>query len=103
MWRTTPGQAYRLRQFDDPAGMEVVVYNDVTGATHLLGEAAVHLIQVLRCGPASTADLCIALGAALGCEPDAGLEDDTEAVLAQLAAWFLVERVERAPGAANRV
>ena len=93
MWRTTPGQAYRLRQFTDPEGTEFVVYNDLTGATHLLGEAAVHLIQVLRVGPAASADLCTALAAALECERDASLEHDTDAVLSQLAAFFLIERV----------
>jgi PqqD family protein of HPr-rel-A system len=92
MWRTTPGQAYRLRPFDDPAGIEYVIYNDLTGATHLLGEAAVHLIQVLRCGPASSADLCAALAVALECEADASLAADTEALLAQLADYFLIER-----------
>lgn len=93
MWRTTPGQAFRLRQFDDPGGIEFVIYNDLTGATHLLGEAAVHLIQVLRCGPAASADLCAALAAALECERDDDLARDTEALLAQLADFFLIERV----------
>lgn len=92
MWRTTSGQAYRLRQFDDPAGIEFVIYNDLTGATHLLGEAAVHLIQVLRCGPATSADLCAALAAALECERDESLARDTDVLLAQLADFFLIER-----------
>ncbi len=92
MWRTTPGQAFRLRQFNDPAGTESVVYNDLTGATHLLGEAAVHLIQVLRVGPATSADLCTALAAALECERDDSLARDTDAVLEQLAGFFLIER-----------
>ncbi len=92
MWRTTPGQAFRLRQFNDPAGPEFVVYNDLTGATHLLGEAAVHLIQVLRVGPATSADLCTALAAALECERDDSLARDADAVLEQLAGFFLIER-----------
>jgi PqqD family protein of HPr-rel-A system len=92
MWRTTPGQAFRLRQFNDPDGTQFVLYNDLTGATHLLGEAAVHLLQVLRCGPADESGLCAALATALGCERDATLEADTQAVLAQLAGLFLIER-----------
>lgn len=91
MWRTTPGQAFRLRQFHDPASSEFVLFNDLTGATHLLGEAAMHLIQVLRCGPAATGALCDALAAALGDTRDAEFDADTEAVLAQLATLFLIE------------
>lgn len=91
MWRTLPGQAYRLRQFDDPEGVEYVIYNDLTGATHLLGEAAVHLLQVLRVGPATTGPLCAALATALGCPRDAAFDADAGAVLAQLAACHLIE------------
>lgn len=69
-----------------------MLYNDLSGATHLLGEAAIHLIQVLRCGPATDASLGAALAAALGCEQDAGLADDTAALLSQLAGLFLIER-----------
>lgn len=91
MWRTTPGQAFRLRQFQDPASREFVLYNDLTGATHLLGEAAMHLIQLLRCGPAASAPLCEALATALGETRDEAFDADTEAVLAQLAGLFLIE------------
>lgn len=93
MWRTTPGQAFRLRQFNDPASGEFVLYNDLTGATHLLGEAAMHLIQVLRCGPAASASLYAALATALGETRDPGFDAEAGEVLSQLAALFLIEEV----------
>ncbi|QYF95051.1 HPr-rel-A system PqqD family peptide chaperone [Massilia sp. PAMC28688] len=92
MWRTMPGQAFRLRQFNHPDGIQFVLYNDLSGATHLLGEAAVHLLQVLRCGPADDSSLSAALATALGCAHDAALVDDTAALLSQLAGLFLIER-----------
>lgn len=91
MWRTMPGQAFRLRQFNDPAG-ECVLYNDLSGATHLLGEAAMHLIALLRCGPAASDSLYDALATALDQTRDAQFDADAGAVLAQLGAMFLIEQ-----------
>ena len=87
MWRISAGQALRFRQFDD----EAVLYNDLSGDTHLLGAEALHLLSVLQHGPAAQAALLASLADALGCAPDAALGAETDAVLASLAGYFLIE------------
>ena len=89
MWRITPGQVLRFRQFDE----EFVVYNDLSGDTHLLGDSAMHLLSVLQHGPASRADLLASLAAALECTPDAAFDEEADALLATLAGFFLIEYV----------
>lgn len=87
MWRITPGQALRFRQFDD----EFVLYNDLSGDTHLLGDSAMHLLGELQRGPATRAALMASLAAALECAPgDATLEAELDALLAALAGYFLI-------------
>lgn len=87
MWRITPGQNLGFRQFDD----EFVVYNDLSGDTHLLGDSAMHLLSVLQCGPATRAGLHASLAAALECDPDAAFAEQADALLATLAGFFLIE------------
>ena len=86
-WRITPGQALRFRQFDD----EFVLYNDLSGDTHLLGDSGMHMLSVLQHGPAARTALLASLAAALACAPDAALEVETDALLASLAGFFLIE------------
>jgi PqqD family protein of HPr-rel-A system len=57
MWCVIPGQLLRYRRWDDDA----VLYNDLSGATHLIGPAALCLLDTLRSGPASDAALFAAL------------------------------------------
>lgn len=78
-WRIAPGQQLALRGWDG----EYVLYNDLSGDTHLLGEAAVALLRRLQQAPAPAAALCDA------CE-DAGA-DEVLALLAQLQSLHLVE------------
>lgn len=89
MWRVTPGQALRLRQFDDG----YVLYNDLSGDTHLLADSAIDLLAALQLGPASSAALCEALAGAMERVRDPGFDIEVEALLAQLSAFFLVEAV----------
>ena len=89
MWRITPGQALRFRQFDD----EIVLFNDLSGDTHLLGDAAMHLLSVLQHGPATRAALFASLSEALGCSPDPAFDSDADALLASLAGYFLIDAV----------
>ena len=84
MWRITPGQALRLRQYDD----QVVLFNDLSGDTHLLGDAAVQLLAVLQQGPASEAALLAALADG---GPDPELAAALGPLLASLAGFFLIE------------
>jgi PqqD family protein of HPr-rel-A system len=82
MWRVIPGQRLVSREWDG----EAVLYNDLSGSTHLLDGAALDLLQVLREGPADSA----ALSALLAERFDAGggdlasLIDDMLAALARL-------------------
>ena len=87
MWQLKPGQAFRFRQYDD----EFVLYNDLSGATHLLADSAMHLLSVLQQGPRSGEDLGAALAQALDCPRDAVVDDQAGAVVAQLAAYCLIE------------
>jgi len=89
MWRLTPGQVLRFRQFDDG----LVLYNDLSGDTHLLGDDATHVLSVLQQGPAQADALLDSLADALGAARDDAFERDAAAMLAQLAGFFLIERV----------
>ncbi len=87
MWHLTPGQSFRLLRFDD----EFVLFNDLSGDTHLLGDAAVHILSVLQQGgPASSDVLVGSLAAALECAREPGFEAEAAEVLAQLAAFSLI-------------
>lgn len=57
MWRVIPGQSLRYRQWED----EAVLYNDLSGATHLLGPAALCLLEALRAAPGNAGALIAAL------------------------------------------
>jgi PqqD family protein of HPr-rel-A system len=86
MWRITPGQALRFRQFDD----EIVLYNDLSGDTHLLGDSAMHILSELQRAPASRAALVLSLAAALDCPQDGAFDEEADALLATLAGYFLI-------------
>jgi PqqD family protein of HPr-rel-A system len=87
MWDITPGQSLRFRQFDD----EFVLYNDLSGDTHLLSDAAMHLLSVLQHGPASRQALCASLATALESASDPAFEAEADAMLATLAGFFLIQ------------
>ncbi len=85
MWRVRPGQALRHRGWDG----EFVLYNDLSGDTHLIGEAALAVLLALARGPATAA----ALEAALA-EPEADSASAAGALdelLASLRTLHLVE------------
>jgi PqqD family protein of HPr-rel-A system len=86
MWRIAPGQALRFRQFDD----EFVLYNDLSGDTHLLGDSAMHILSDLQRGPADASALTASLAAALECPHDIAFDDEAAALLATLASYFLI-------------
>ena len=88
MWQLKAGQAFTFRQYDD----EFVLYNNLSGATHLLADGAVHLLSVLQLGPQSGEDLCAALARALDCPADAQFARQSAAIIDQLAALALICR-----------
>ncbi|WP_432377753.1 HPr-rel-A system PqqD family peptide chaperone [Duganella sp. P38] len=81
MWRVSGGQQLRHRVW----APECVLYNDLSGDTHVLGADALALLLQLRACPASEADLARLLGYG---DDDAALA----ALLAQLENLSLVER-----------
>jgi PqqD family protein of HPr-rel-A system len=56
-WRVCPGQALHCREWDD----EVVLYNDLSGSTHLLDGAAFDLLLTLQVQPADPVTLAATL------------------------------------------
>lgn len=91
MWQLKPGQAFHFRQYQVDSGIEFVLYNDLSGATHLLEDSAMHLLSVLQQGPRSDGSLIDALALALGCPRDAAFDHDAGAAIAQLAAFSLIQ------------
>ena len=78
MWRLTPGQTLLHHAW----GSEVVLYNDISGDTHLLTEAACTLLCRLQDGPQDEAAL------ALSCAVDT---TTVESLLIDLEQLSLVE------------
>ena len=85
-WRLRPGQTLQYRQWDG----ECILYNDLSGDTHLLGEAALELLLALRRGPATQAALAAILQAGFEIDP-AELASETDALLRDLQHLHLVD------------
>jgi PqqD family protein of HPr-rel-A system len=88
-WRIAPGQTLRRRQWQG----EHVLYNDLSGDTHLLPDSTVHLLLALQQSAATAPALAALLAAQF--DADEGEIDAAavEALLAELAALALVEPV----------
>lgn len=86
MWQVIPGQSLIARQWDE----ELVLYNSLSGATHLLGLGAAVLLGVLQEGPASEAALADALRSefSLG---ESEVAAELPAMLARLAKLELIQ------------
>lgn len=80
IWRVVPGQQLAYRGWNG----EYVLYNSLSGDTHLLGEAALRLLQALDRRPASPPALAALLREEI---------EDTAGLLADLRALHLVEPV----------
>ena len=87
MWRIVPGQALLHRAWGD----EVVLYNNLSGDTHLLDQSAMELLETLHHGAADAAALARALRERCGLEDEPALEQIVADMLGQLAALTLVE------------
>jgi PqqD family protein of HPr-rel-A system len=83
MWQLMAGKSLASRGWDD----EYVVYNPLSGDTHLLGADAMQLLSQLSAGPADED----ALAQALHVEPDE--REGMAVMLGELAALFLIEPV----------
>ncbi|NNG24194.1 HPr-rel-A system PqqD family peptide chaperone [Telluria aromaticivorans] len=87
MWRVIPGQLLVHRCWDD----EAVLYNDLSGATHLLGPAALCVLEALRGGPAPDTALSAALLDEFEIDPSL-LHEELAGLLDSLARLDLIER-----------
>lgn len=83
-WHILPGQGLQYRQWDQ----EAVLFNDLSGDTHLLDADALALLLAVRDGAADLA----ALRAALGAEDDDEANAALASMLEQLAAISLIEQ-----------
>jgi PqqD family protein of HPr-rel-A system len=93
-WRLTRGQRLLHQCWDG----ECVLYNDLSGDTHLLDEFALALLEQLQAAPQSTAQLAASFHVDPDPEPaDGVLPEDSaamlHAVLDDLAALHLVESI----------
>jgi PqqD family protein of HPr-rel-A system len=86
-WRVTPGQHLAHRGWQD----EFVVYNNLSGDTHLIDGDTLALLTQLRLAPATVASLTQALGAGLPPDDLAALPDTLDAMLDSLQHLYLVE------------
>jgi PqqD family protein of HPr-rel-A system len=86
MWRVVPGQSLVFREWDG----EAVLYNDLSGNTHLLDGAAIDVLQALRQRPADAATLAAGLAGHFEASADE-LSLMIEDMLAGLATLDLVE------------
>jgi PqqD family protein of HPr-rel-A system len=86
MWRVVPGQLLACREWDG----EAVLYNDLSGDTHLLDGAAIDVLQALRSAPLDAAALARRLAERFNASPDE-LGAEIEDMLAELARLDLVE------------
>lgn len=93
-WHLLPGQRLEYRQWEQ----EAVLFNDLSGDTHLLDADALAVLLAVQGGAADLASLRLALGAQDDAGADAGADDDEEAdaalyaLLEQLASISLIER-----------
>lgn len=86
MWHVVPGQSLAFREWDGVA----VLYNDLSGNTHLLDGAAIEVLEALRPAPATAAMLASALADRIECDADE-LTTLIDELLAGLAGLDLVE------------
>lgn len=89
-----PGQLLERREWDG----EAVLFNDLTGATHLLSDIALWALDRLRAASLDAAALAQALAPMLeedaapdAAQPDAGLIADLAKLLDQLHKMHLIE------------
>lgn len=89
MWRLTTGQQLVHRAWDQ----EYVVFNDVSGDTHLLGELAFAVLQELAAGPAGPAALHDRMRTRLGISEEEMAAIDLAGLVETLRQLHLVEPV----------
>ena len=88
MWRLIDGQTLQQRRWGD----ETVLYNDLSGDTHLLGATAICLLQALQASAHDEATLVALVCAQLQVDADDTVVHETALLLASLCTLSLIER-----------
>jgi PqqD family protein of HPr-rel-A system len=89
-WQLMSDQALQLRCWDD----EFVVYNNLSGDTHLLGSAAAQILLKLQQAPSDAMTLAESLASSLRVEMmDEALAPQIAGLLADLNALALIEQI----------
>jgi len=88
MWRLIHGQTLQQRRWGD----ETVLYNDLSGDTHLLGETAICLLHALQVSAHDEAALVALVCARLQVGADDTAAHETALLLASLSELSLIER-----------
>ena len=81
---------------------ETVLYNDLSGDTHLLTAPATTLLHLLAQGPATSAALGEAMGRAFDLAPGAGLDADLAGLLDDLRRFGLIHTIDNCSRLDNR-
>jgi PqqD family protein of HPr-rel-A system len=89
MWRVIPGQALQYRVWDD----EFVLYNNLSGDTHLLGANAIHVLLAMQHTAADEEALITSLCHSSGAERDEESLDQVAQLLADLQSLALIEPI----------
>jgi len=85
-WFLRPGQTLAYWHWDG----EYLLYNDLSGDTHLLGDGAIELLLALQAGPASGQALSDVLRAEFEID-DAELLDATAQLLEHMKHLYLID------------
>jgi PqqD family protein of HPr-rel-A system len=86
IWRLATGQALHHREWQG----DYVLYNDISGDTHLLDQTAMEVLLTLRDAPTAQAVLLDLLDQ-LGVAPAPDDDDEAASLLNQLQALALIE------------
>ena len=92
LWQVVPGQHLAAREWDD----EFVLYNNLSGDTHLLDGDSMALLTHLQSAPADIAALVAAFAASVEQEDVTALPDTMATLLDQLKKLYLVELTDPA-------
>lgn len=90
MWRVVPGQSLQHRAWED----ECVLYNSLSGDTHLLAANAIHVLLCLQQGPLDEAALAESLSESFEFDPGSDVAAEVAGLLSGLQALSLVELIE---------
>jgi len=86
-WRIWSGGEIELRCWDG----DYVVYNPLTGSTHVLDIVAGEVLNAIRAGRGQRSELCRCVADFLEVPNDAAVEDNVRKILAQLDELGLIE------------